>query len=282
MKRIIIISISLLSVFTFAQEFFTIEGKKVKTAYLTKIINYNYAFKGDSVMLTLVDSQLIFQNKNFTQEYSVFKQIKPKLERSSVAYFNEKGLETQRINYKDGVLIQKYLSKYDSNNRLSAYSVVDKQDPSKNGDWTYHYETKRTPTGRIVSKLYYSSYAQKLKSFEYRMDVYYDTKGDTLKIMRVDNTGESTLVFSNTKYKRKSYKASAKKSYKTETVFSATDIANPEKLVRKQLGVMKYKLKDPSASYVENEFHSADNTISLLVKKTRNELTATLTIIEVK
>ena len=114
------------------------------------------------------------------------------------------------------------------------------------------------------------------------MDVYYDTKGDTLKIMRVDNTGESTLVFSNTKYKRKSYKASAKKSYKTETVFSATDIANPEKLVRKHLGVMKYKLKDPSASYVENEFHSADNTISLLVKKTRNELTATLTIIEVK
>lgn len=282
MRKNLILSILLfISIFTFAQEFFTVEGKKVNTAFVTKIFTYSYSFKGDSVILAPLDSQLIYQNKNFTVEYSVFNQISPKIQMTNIAYMRKNGQDSVRRTFKNNVLTQQYLSKYDSYNRLSSYSVLDKEDASKNADWTYHYEDKRTSFGRISSKLHYSSYAKKLKSFEFRTDVYYDAKGDTIKIMRVGNMRDSSLVYTKKKIMRKSSKMKPS-VFRQETVFTAADKADLKKLISKQLGLLKFKLKDPTVRYVENEYYSADRSLNLLIRKTKDERSVVVTIIEVK
>lgn len=282
-KRFFLFSFLLISVFALAQESFTVEGKKVKTAFVTRTYNFSYSFKGDSVVLAPVDSQLTYQNKDFTVEYTLKSLASSKQPILNVGYIRKNGQDSVRRTYKNNVLTQQYLSRYDSYNRPVGYVVTDKENPTNDVDWTYHYQDRKTKTGRVSSKFFYKGYAKKLKSLEYRTDVYYDLKGDTIKIMKINSTGDSAQIFTKKKFTRSSGGFRAKPTvFRQETTFSEAEKKNIEKLITKQLVALRFKLKDPTVRYVENEYFAPDKTVNLVIKKTKDLRMATLTIFEFK
>jgi hypothetical protein len=229
---------------------------------------YQYAMKGDSIQLTLIDSTEVFKNERL-RTISVKKFIQKENKTITEQIF-------LNINRQDSIhrwseknkLIKVEEHKYDHLGRLTTSSVKDFLNPKNNLACKYIFTDTMTATGKITTMMAFRTYAKMLNSLDYTIKTYYNLKGDTIRVVRKDLEGEKDLFGKNTPtYKR----TSSDIVYKQEVSIDKKELKNQPKLIRKYMQAIKPKIKDPKFITLDYTFATSDSSIQVIIKKNRRE-----------
>jgi hypothetical protein len=197
-----------------------------------------------------------------------------------VNYRKKDGRDSVYRELKNNKPVKLILSKYDSENRLSTYSVKNYEKPDESYDWSYLYRDSVYPKGKMSSVIVFSTYAKRIKSFNYSLNTYMNANGDTLKQVKRNSLGQVDVSNRNIKSFKRVNTHVVK--YEQTVVFTKADIQNPKLVVRKYVGALKRKLTDSHFDLLEYNYHNEDQSISVFIKKRNAEQSAVFTVKEKK
>lgn len=266
MKEIIIVcSILLFSINGLSQDYFTVAGKKYAIDSKTNTYRYSYSLKADAFHIALIDSTEIV--KNNLNAISVITKHTQKDKRGSYQeiYVNHVGLDSIRKWYENNNLIKEEELKYDSYHRLSKSFLKDLQNPKNSGECMYIHIDSLTNEGKTNTMIAFKTYAKMLNGYDYEIKTYYDIHGDTLRQIRIDKYGETTILnkYNTSRRDRKEI------NYTEEVVIDTCDLENKQQLITKYLTLVESKIKDPKYISLDYDFYNQDKSIQLYIKKNR-------------
>lgn len=281
MKKIILGIFICFSVLVLAQSNFTVDGKSYSTNEVQKEYTYEFGLnQAGTFDFLLEDSATTWVNYDNQIKLTEQDDIAGKAKYHIITYFSRDGQDSL-VSYYKGKKLVKYFSKtLDRYGRVRSTDYRDYEDPKQNKAYNYLYKDTIVDDWKIASQYVYATYARQFRSFNRRLDSYVDEDGDTVKIVTVTNTQDSTVAYPARKFsfRRNRYlKRSGNIDYFEQVEILPEEFQDKERLMSKYLEPVKYKFTDYRYNNLKYNYYNADRSIDIRITKTDAERSVVLT-----
>ncbi len=264
-----------------AQSNFKVDDKSYSTNEVQK--QYTYLFgmnQAGAFDFVLEDSATTWVNYAAQIKLTERNSFKDTTNYRIITYFSRDGQDSLVSCFEGKKLVSYYSKTLDRFGRVRSTDYRNYEDSKKNKAYNYLYKDTIIDDMKVSSQYVYATYARQFRSFNRRLDAYVDENGDTIKIVTVTNTQDSTVAYPARKFsfRRNRYmKHSGNVDYFEEVEILPEEFLDKERLMSKYLEPIKFKFTDYRYNDLKYNYYNADRSIDIQITKTDSERSVVLT-----